>query len=167
MTTIEIFKRMLDWIYTNQLATNQTEVARAAGLNETTMSRILHGVVKKMKLETLWKVNAAYGNPFNPEWLRGESDVMLLADLTPDTTTVDTVMDMSAKVQTNLTAQLIAAKDEIIATLRNQLADKDALIESKERYIKILQQQLLDLRNLQRSKVDASLVPSPTEDYHK
>ena len=167
MTTNEIFKRMLDWIYINQLATNQTEVGRKAGIHEVSMSRILNDQVKKVKQETLWKLNAAYGNPFNPEWMRGESDVMLLADLNHDTTTSVTPMDVSEQVHIAPTTQLIAAKDEIIAILRSQLADKDALIESKERYIKILQQQIFDLHNLKRSQDDVSLVPVVTEDLHK
>lgn len=156
MTTNEIFKRMLDWIYINQLATNQTEVGRKVGINETSMSRILNDQVKKVKQETLWKVNAAYGNPFNPEWMRGESDVMLLADLSPDTTTIVTPKDVPSQAHVDPTTQLIAVKDEIITILRSQLADKDALIESKERYINILQQQLLDLRTPKESRNDSS-----------
>jgi transcriptional regulator with XRE-family HTH domain len=167
MTTIEIFKKMLDWIYDNQLASNQTEVARKIGMNPVSMSKIHNGKTKSVKQETLRAVNAAYGNVFNHDWLRGESDVMLLADLTPDTTTDVTAIDESAQVPTDLTPQLIASKDEIITILRSQLADKDALIESKERYIKILQQQIFDLHNLKRSQDDVSLVPVVTEDLHK
>ena len=169
MTTNEIFKRMLDWICDNQLAPNQTEVARAAGLNETTVSRIVKGHVKSVKQETLRAINAAYGNVFNPDWLRGESGVMHAEDLAQEGTLVGVGVHgkASTPAPTDLTTQLLAAKDEIIATLRNQLTDKDALIESKERYINILQQQLIDLRNPKRLQDAYPFVPSTTEDNHK
>ena len=83
MTTIQIFRKMFDYLVANKLIHNQTELARAVGLNEVSVSRILNGQVKKTKQETLWKVNVNFGNVFNPEWLRGESDVMLAADLAP------------------------------------------------------------------------------------
>lgn len=148
MTTNEIFKRMLDWLYVNTDVHNQVELARKTGVNEVTISRVLNGKIKRVKQETLRKVNSAFGNVFNPEWMRGESDVMLLANLTSYTTKDATIMDISTQVHTDLTPQLIAAKDEIITILRSQLTDKDALIKSKESYIEILQQQIIDLRNL-------------------
>lgn len=63
MTSIEIFKKMLDWLYTNKGIVYQVDVAKAAGLNETTVPRILPGQVKKSSQETLLKVNAAFGIP--------------------------------------------------------------------------------------------------------
>lgn len=138
MTTNDIFKRMLNWIYDSTDAQNQTDVARSIGMNPVSMSKILNGKTKKVKPETLRKVNAAYGNPFNPEWLRGESDVMLLADLTPGTTTGGTAMAEPTQVHTSLTDQLIAAKDETIAALKRELSAKDDLIA-------LLQQQIADL----------------------
>ena len=81
MTTVEKLKRMLDWIYTNTEVHNQTGVARKIGMNPVSMSKIHNGKTKSVKQETLRAINAAFGNVFNPEWLRGESDVMLLADV--------------------------------------------------------------------------------------
>ncbi|MBQ8713025.1 MAG: hypothetical protein IJ551_09460 [Prevotella sp.] len=160
MTKIEIFKRMLDWIYANKLAANQTEVGRQAGINEVHVSRILNGYVKSVKQETLWKVNAAYGNVFNPDWMRGESDVMLIADLAPakGAVSIGTHAPSSPTPPPTpgvdaLTAALLAAKDETIAALRAQLAEKDRtiatkddVIASKDAHISTLQQQVMGLR---------------------
>ena len=174
MTTHERFKKMLDWLYTNRSVKNQTEVALAAGINETTVSRILKNRVKSVKLETLRAVNAAYGNVFNPEWIRGESDIMLAADVPHHQASIGTSMhadttsasadlsggmntpDIGNLIRTTLMAKdetimamkrELAAKDDIISVLHSQLSDKDNLIADKERYILDLQQQLFALSN--------------------
>ena len=147
MTTIQIFRKMFDYLVSNKLIPNQTELARAAGLNEVSVSRILNGQVKSTKQETLWKVNVAFGNIFNPEWMRSESDVMLLADLTPVSS------EQSYPQITDPTAALLAAKDETIASLKRELsvkddviAAKDGIIATKDKLISTLQQQIDDLR---------------------
>lgn len=147
MTTTEIFMKMVYWLVDNTEMRNPTAVARKAGINAANVTKIKTGKSKSVKYETMVKLNNAFGNRFNPEWMRGESDVMLLVDLSPDTTTIVTPKDVPSQAHIDPTTQLIAAKDEIIAILRSQLADKDALIESKERYINILQQQILNLHN--------------------
>ena len=149
MTTIEIFKKMLDWLYANTEAKNQTDVARKAKMNQVSMSRILNGKVKNVKPETMRAVNAAFGNVFNPEWMRGASDVMLVADLQPAADAPVPVGSTGGEPSPTLdamTAALLAAKDETIAALRSQLADKDDVIAAKDALISTLQQQLDTLR---------------------
>jgi len=158
MTTIEIFKKMLDWLYANTEASNQTDVARKAGMNQVTMSRILNGKVKNVKPETMRAVNAAFGNVFNPEWMRGESDVMLVADLQPAATAQapvpagspggepSTTLDAMTAAILAAKDETIASKEEIIAAMRSQLADKDDVIAAKDALISTLQQQLDTLR---------------------
>lgn len=145
MTTIQIFRKMFDYLVSNKLIPNQTELARAAGLNEVSVSRILNGQVKSTKQETLWKVNVAFNNIFNPDWMRGESDVMLVADLAPVSTELPTPADP--------TAALLAAKDETIASLKRELstkddviAAKDGIIATKDKLIDTLQLQIDELR---------------------
>lgn len=164
----EIFKQMLDWIYANTEARNQADVARKSGLFEATISRALNGKIKRVKQETLRKVNSAFGNVFNPAWLRGDSDIMLVADLAEDKSNdlIKTVSSISpSSTDTPTTSSLInatlaakdetimslkrelSAKDDLIAALREQQSDKDNLIADKERYILDLKQQLFALRN--------------------
>lgn len=147
MTAIQIFRKMFDYLVTNQLIHNQTELARSAGLNEVSVSRILNGQVKSTKQETLWKVNNAFDNIFNPEWMRGESDVMLMADLSPVSE------DSPAQQIDDPNAALLAAKDETIASLKREIAAKDetiaakdGIIATKDKLISTLQQQINDLR---------------------
>lgn len=149
MTTIQIFRKMFDYLVSNKLIPNQTELARAAGLNEVSVSRILNGQVKSTKQESLWKVNTAFGNVFNPEWMRGNSDVMLLADLTP----VSTEQSCPTQQTTDPITALLAAKDETIASLKRELAAKDetiaakdGIISMKDKLIDTLRRQNDDLR---------------------
>lgn len=166
MTSNEIFAKMLDWIFANTEDRYNADVAKRANINATSVSRILNGQVKKASQDTLRAVNAAYGNVFNPEWLRGKSDVMLAADLDRQDAADGTDMQQSAPMYApNHQAmvdfnRIIAAKDEAyeslrgtleskeetIAELRGRLADKDALIQEKERTINSLQQQLYELQ---------------------
>lgn len=162
MTTIEIFKKMYDWLCANRGIVNQAEVARAAGLNEVTVSRILHGQVKKASMETLHKVNAAFDNVFNPAWLRGESNLMLTADTKRQhITQTDTDVQglpfpaSSALGSDALTVALLASKDETIAAQKRELVAKDALIVT-------LQQQLSDLRAQLAMEKGLSTGPFPS-----
>lgn len=147
----EIFKQMLDWIYANTEAHNQADVARKSGLFEATISRALNGKIKRVKQETLRKVNSAFGNVFNPAWLRGDSDIMLVADLAEDNNndffkTVPSVSPSSTDSPTtsSLINATLAAKDETIMSLKRELSTKDDLIAA-------LREQITDHNQLMRA----------------
>jgi len=172
MTTNEVFAKMLDWIFANTEAKNQKDVARKAGINETSVSRILKGRVKRAKQETLRAVNDAYGRVFNPEWMRGESDVMLVADIARVSETVGTDMhqtappsaapDISSMINAIIASsdqaiaalkrelaskdETVAAKEEVIAYLKRELEDKEMAIGQKERQIRTLEQRIIELK---------------------
>jgi DNA-binding Xre family transcriptional regulator len=148
MTTVEKLKKMLDWIYSNTETHNQTGVARKVGMHPVTMSKIHNGKTKSVKQETLRAVNAAFGNVFNPEWIRGESDVMLLADVPSAQIDAETLpaVDSMARVLIESLKRELAGKEETIAVLRSQLSDKDDVIATKDKLIDTLQQQIDDLR---------------------
>ena len=159
MTTIEIFMKMVYWLIDNTEMQNQTEVARKAGLDPTNFTKIKNGTNKSVRQDTLRKLNNAFGKPFNPEWMRGKSDVMLIADLAPKAENADANIE-SAQAQTvdnsNLVKALLAAKDELIAALKNELAAKDDFIEAqreqvttKAALVQTLQQQIADLQRMQ------------------
>ena len=105
----------------------QKDLAEMLGVTENTISNIInyHTVVSE---DIITRLQTISGRVFNLQWLRGQSDVMLAADLNPATTIS--------------TPALLAAKDETIAALRAQLADKDALIQT-------FQQQIADLQRMQ------------------
>ena len=143
---------------------SQKEIAGRMGVTEDTISRImrLHNQVTE---DIINRLQTASGCIFNLQWLRGESDVMLAADVdkkpTPvaenlhesthidegslmnaviaaQQTSIESLKREAAKTEESAKREL-AAKDETISVLRGQLSTKDTLIES-------LQQQVADLR---------------------
>lgn len=149
MKTTEIFMKMVYWLVDNTEMKNPTDVARKAGINAANVTKIKTGKNKSVQYETMVKLNNAFGNVFNPEWMRGESDVMLVADLAP----VRTELPSPALQIAGPTDTLLAAKDETIASLKRELAAKDetiaakdGIISTKDKLIDTLQQQIDDLR---------------------
>lgn len=128
----EIFKQMLDWIYANTEARNQADVSRKSGVYEPTISRALNGKIKRVKQETLRKINSAFGNVFNPAWLRGDSDIMLIEELQkanqPAVANTDISISTGSPDISSLVNAALAAKDETIASLHRELDAKDGII---------------------------------------
>ncbi len=160
MTTIERYRKMLAHLCDHGLAENYAAIARKTGVNEVQISRVRNGKVKSVKEDTMRKVNSAYGNIFNPDWMRGQSDVMLAADLERERegdggAQQPAMPDMSSLVNAIIAAndqtimslkRELAAKEEVIAELRGRLADKEEMVRQKDRQIALLEQQLLGLR---------------------
>lgn len=132
---------------------SQKEIADRMGVTEDTVSRImrLHNQVTE---DIITRLQTASGCIFNLQWLRGESDVMLAADVDNKPTPVannlheSTHIDKSSLMNATIAAQQtsieslkreVAAKDETIGSLKRESATKDELIKS-------LQQQVADLR---------------------
>ena len=143
---------------------SQKEIADRMGVTEDTISRImrLHNQVTE---DIITRLQTASGCIFNLQWLRGESDVMLAADVDNKPTPVadnlheSTHIDQGSLMNATIAAQQtsieslkrelakteesakreLAAKEETISALRSQLATKNELI-------KTLQQQVSDLR---------------------
>ena len=76
----EIFATVLDWLIRENYVIDQSDLAHKTGITATTISRIMKGKVEP-KDDTLRKLNAAFGNMFNMQYLRGLSTTMLVADL--------------------------------------------------------------------------------------
>lgn len=153
MTTNEIFVTMVDWIVYNTEMCNPTQALRKAGLDAANYSKIKSGTNKSVKYETMLKLNKAFGKPFNPEWMRGKSDVMLVDDIAQVCSDKrGEPVDMAASLIASLRDQLndkermIAEKDAHITDLHKQLADKDEIIATKDALIKNLQQTVASLR---------------------
>lgn len=151
------FARVIDWLREHGKIEDQRDLAKRIGVTETTITRNKKGQVRRLDEETLYRFCKVFGDLINIAYLRGESDVMLVADLhKQDLIDINGYLcnynnhrnkleassqDISSMIKAIITAKddLIRAKDDIIATLRVQLSDKDALIQS-------LRQQVLDLR---------------------
>lgn len=73
----ERFRVALDYLYKNGLVADQRELSEKIGVSETSISQILNNRVKKPSESTIRKLNEAFGNIFNPEYFRCNSENML------------------------------------------------------------------------------------------
>lgn len=73
----ERFRVALDYLYKNGLVADQRELSEKIGVSETSISQILNNRVKKPSESTIRKLNEAFGNIFNPEYFRCNSEHML------------------------------------------------------------------------------------------
>ena len=142
----EIFAHVLDWLIQNNKVEDQKDVALKTGISQNTVSRIMTGKVEPSD-DTLRKLNATFGNIFNMQYLRGESIVMLIEDVAyykshPGELNKLINGDGDNKIdQSSLVNAALAAKDETIAALREQIQAKDELIAALRQQIELLQQQ--------------------------
>ena len=76
----EIFAHVLDWLVREKIVKDQQDLSMKTGISKNTISRIMTGKVEP-KDDTLRKLNQAFDNIFNMAYLRGQSHIMLIADL--------------------------------------------------------------------------------------
>ena len=121
----ERFKAVLDWLYENGKVSDQRELSEVTGITETTISRILNGKVRQPSEDTLRKLNSAFGNIFNMQFFRGESDDMFAdhhANANEHTAELSIIELASTLIKENeaLRRQLTAAIAEV-RTLRAEM----------------------------------------------
>ena len=143
----EVFAHVLDWLIQNNKVEDQKDLALKTGISQNTVSRIMTGKVEPSD-DTLRKLNATFGNIFNMQYLRGESIVMLIEDVAyykshPGELNKSINGEGDNKIdQSSLVNAALAAKDETIAALREQIQAKDELIAALRQQIDILHQQV-------------------------
>lgn len=162
MTTTEIFTTMVDWIVDNTEMRNPTEALRKAGLNTANYSKIKSGTNKAVKYETMRKLNDAFGKPFNPEWMRGRSDKMLMADVAP-------LCSVKQNEPADAVASLLAAKDDIIAEKSARIADLRQQVSDLRQQVADFRQQVADLRaqlNIEKGRLSTGRSRSESAEQH-
>lgn len=73
----ERFRVALDYLYKNGLVADQRELSVKTGLSQKSISHILNNRVQNPSEATIRKLNEAFGNIFNPEYFRCNSEHML------------------------------------------------------------------------------------------
>lgn len=158
----EIFAHVLDWLIQNNKVEDQKDLALKTGISQNTVSRIMTGKVEPSD-DTLRKLNATFGNIFNMQYLRGESIVMLIEDVAyykshPGELNKLINGEGDNKIdQSSLVNAALAAKDETIAALRDQITAKDTVIQAKDELIANLRQQITTLQQQLHTAKDEEL----------
>ena len=120
MVRNERFRVALDYLYKNGLVTDQRELSEKIGVSETSISQILNNRVKKPSESTIRKLNEAFGNIFNPEYFRCNSENMLAdepvqaSEPEPDYVALPRWADSLI--------QLVASQTQTIEDLRREVA---------------------------------------------
>ena len=167
MTKNERFKKALDWLYSEGMIVDQQELSSKTGINEATISRILNNEVRQPSPETIRKLVSVF-HDIDPAFLRGESESVTVQQsqtyIEPDTP-VSSPIDPSSILNAALAAQMqtieslksekatllevhareLKAKDDLIQSLRDQLAAKDQLIADKDALIRARDSRILEL----------------------
>jgi len=128
----EIFANVLDWLIREHYVIDQRDLADKTGITATTISRIMTGKVEP-KDETLRKLNAAFGNMFNMQYLRGLSTTMLVADqgqatsLHEDDKTPYTALPKWADNLIGIMSKQIKENEALNRELRQSITEVNAL----------------------------------------
>ena len=128
----EIFATVLDWLISEHYVIDQRDLSHKTGITATTISRIMTGKVEP-KDETLRKLNAAFGNMFNMQYLRGQSKTMLVTDqeqitsLHEDDKTPYTTLPKWADTLIEIMSEQIKKNEALNRELRQSIHDVNAL----------------------------------------
>lgn len=138
-----IFAAALDELKRRQIVKTQKELAQKMGVSEDTITRILKDRTEVTE-DAISKLQTASGCIFNLQWLRGESDIMMAADVENKPQP-----HQSAPIDADFYHKTLDANAQIIAELRKDLEyfkslvlDKDAIIQDNAEQVISLQSRL-------------------------
>lgn len=168
----EIFAFVYEWLRENKHVTDQKDLSQKTGINQNTITRVLNGT-NKISVQTLEKLNNAFGGIFNMQYLLGKNMVMLVEDVEyyrnhpgmlekefsghPSDYTIighnesqqqSSRIDESSLINAALAAkdELIAAKDEVIRAKDSQIAQLQQSLQEKDQVITDLRRALAMLQ---------------------
>ena len=137
-----IFAEAFRWIKKNVEGVKyQKDLAARIGVSEDTITRIMRDQTEVTD-DFLCKLNEAFDNVFNYQWLRGEdNEPMLAAELGksnphPSAPMIDNGSAINAA---------LAAKDETIETLKARIVDLQRTIDDKVEIIKAREARIISL----------------------
>ena len=138
-----IFAAAFDYLKREKGIKTQKRLAELMGVSEDTITRILKDRCEVTE-DIITKLQTASGCIFNLQWLRGEDTIhMLVEDLNDGmVASIEQHEESRAIDQSSLVNAALAAKDETISELREQIKTKDMVIQAKDELIESLRQQI-------------------------
>lgn len=168
----------MDYLHNENLIGSQADLAEKMGIGPSSLSRLKTGTYTPSD-DTFYKLNEAFAGIFNMDFFRGDSDVLLVANLSEgkqpqngnrrqsntSSVAVDSInAEVLAMIKTSYEAAL-KAKDGEIAAIRRESELKDELIASLQREVADLRSRELERQVITMAKKKTS--PSEVaEDTH-
>lgn len=131
----ERFAVAVDYLFQEKLISSQKDLCVKIGLTEPTYSRIKTGK-RIVSDDTIRKLNDAFDGIFNMAYFRDESEELL------NGTNEEQAGPNQFEDEHEMVNRLLAAKEETIEALRQQLALKDEIIQAKDQLIASLRHQI-------------------------
>ena len=130
----ERFAVAVDYLFQEKMISSQKDLCVKIGLTEPTYSRIKTGK-RIVSDDTIRKLNDAFDGIFNMAYFRDESEALLNG-------TNEEQAGPHIEDEHEMVSRLLAAKEETIEALRQQLALKDEIIHAKDQLIASLRHQI-------------------------
>lgn len=125
----ERFRNAIDCLYAQKLIESDVDAASKIGISKSGFSRLLNDK-KSVSVETLRKMNDAFGGIFNMAYFRGESDFLLVEDAKQKAVSPSTDEPTANIIE--LYASLIQDIEKIRQQLKAELAEVQVI---KHEYI--------------------------------
>lgn len=159
----EIFAFVYEWLRENKHVTDQKDLSQKTGINQNTITRVLNGT-NKISVQTLEKLNNAFGGIFNMQYLLGKNMVMLVEDFEyyrnhpgmlekefsghPSDYTIighNESQHQSSRIdESSLINAALAAKEGQLAAKDGEIETLNELVRSKNEMIMRLEKEILD-----------------------
>lgn len=166
----EIFLHVLDWLHFNKNVRDQAHLAEIIGIDATSMSRIMNGKNDPSE-KTLRKLNEAFGNIFNMDYLRGKVPYpMLVADIKPTNFTADLGTSSISIATKKSEKDIISLASDLIVqleSLRRQTNVELVLLRQARQSLESATVQLQKLLQSSRHDYFPSLAAEDTETQSK
>ena len=154
------FMKAFSYLQDNGLIGEQKDFAKTIGMEPASISNIKNGKHSPSD-KTLQKLSEKFKGVFNIDFFRGESDVMLAADLERENPLPDFLMQKAfLEERVAMLQERVSDKEETIASMKRELAGKDA-------HIADLQQQIADLRSILNQAGVRKKMPAGSNTVHR
>ena len=143
-----IFAAAFDELRRTQGIKTQKALALRMGVSEDTITRILkHN--GKVTEDIITKLQTSSGCIFNLQWLRGESDVMLAADVKTESEMTNSLPQQSSDIAAVI-AVVTEAKNQTIRSMERQISTLEQQVSDKQAIISHMEQQMSEMRKVIR-----------------
>jgi transcriptional regulator with XRE-family HTH domain len=164
----EIFSHVLDWLHFNKNVRDQAHLAQIIGIDAASMSRIMNGKNEPSE-KTLRKLNEAFGNIFNMDYLRGKVHYpMLAADIKPTNFTADIGTSSTSIATKKSEKDIISLASDLIVeleALRKQTNVELLLLKQARQSFDTATAELQKIIKYQRQDYFPNLAAEDTENH--